>query len=247
MKKLLEFITAHRERFEVTQNNVFAFSWSKITRRLAFLEILEKNYIEASAAFIANSDAARQLIKPGTHPVGPELAALHEAAIPLGAEVHLQIESYYLFAKIILDDVARAIEYYFGAARGLPLDSHDDLARSLAQYSAQKDITVAPELVAAIADLKRRISDVRDYKFSHEKSPRTMTGTMWGEDQLARIVMMRIYPRGSDPEQFDTEPLMILRQSIDDYLDRVVDFVTGNEAKTVLKLEKAQAQLDSGE
>lgn len=40
---------------------------------------------------------------------------------------------------------------------------------------------------------------------------------------------------------------MILRQSIDDYLNRVVDFVTGNEAKTVLKLEKAQAQLDSGE
>lgn len=92
--------------------------------------------------------------KPGTHPVGPELAALHEAAITLGAEVHLQIESYYLFAKIILDDVARAIEYHFGAAGGLPLDSLDDLARSLAQYSAQKDITVAPELIAAIADLK---------------------------------------------------------------------------------------------
>lgn len=77
----------HRERFSVTDNNVFAFSWSKITRRLAFLGIIEARYQEASVAFIANSEASRKLTKPGTHPVSPEQAALGEAATPIIADV----------------------------------------------------------------------------------------------------------------------------------------------------------------
>jgi hypothetical protein len=238
MKKLTEFISTHREQFESTHNNIFAFSWSKITRRLAFLDIIEARYLEASAEFIANSEAARDLVKPGTHPVGPELAALHEAAISIGAEVHLQIESYYLFAKIVLDDVARAIEYYFGAVRRLPLDSHDDLASNLEGYAAAKDLLLGPELVAAIVDLKRRVSDVRDYKISHEKSPRTVSGTSWSGTGGARIMMTRLYPRTSDPEQFETELLTDLRQLLHDYLGLVIDFIVANEERTALKLEK---------
>ena len=236
MNVLFEFVGSQRDRFEVQHSNVFAFSWSKITRRLAFLDIIERKYLEASEAFIANSEACQSLIKPGDHLVGPELAALQEEGIGLSAELHLQIESYYLFAKIVLDDVARAIEYYFGTARGLPLNSHDDLAKNLDQYATAKALGVDAELTAAIADLKHRISDVRDYKISHEKSPRTMTGTMWDRDnRLARIAMMRLYPRATDPEQFETEPLPALRQAIHDYLDRVINFVTNNETKTTLK------------
>lgn len=238
MKKLIDFIGSHRERFELTHSNIFAFSWSKITRRLAFLDIIEGKYVEASSAFIANSEAARKLVQPGTHPVGPELQALHEAAIPLSAEVHLQIESYYLFAKIILDDAARAVEYYFGLARSLPLDSHDDLAKNLDGYAVARGLRVPPELSAAIADLKLRISDVRDYKISHEKSPRTMTGTMWDHDSgLTRIMMTRLYPRETDPRQFETEPLPNLRQSIHNYLDQLIHFVLDNQTKTALNVE----------
>jgi hypothetical protein len=128
-----------------------------------------------------------------------------------------------------LDDVARAIEYYFGAVRRLPLDSHDDLASNLEGYAAAKDLLFCPELVAAIVDLKHRVSDVRDYKISHEKSPRTMSGTSWSDTGGARIMMTRLYPRGSDPEQFETELLTDLRQSLHAYLGLVIDFIIANE------------------
>lgn len=237
MKKLTEFISTHRDRFSNTDNNVFAFSWAKVTRRMAFLEIIETRYQEASRAFIANTEAVRQLAKPGTHPLSREQAGLHEAAIPIVADLHLQIESYYLFAKIVLDDIARALEYYFGSARGLSLDSHDDLVSKLEKYAAAKGLSVSPEFFAAAIDLKGRISDVRDYQISHEKSPRTMQGTSFGGEGGARIMMTRLYPRGSDPEQFETELLPDLRKSLDDYLDLVVDLLNANEAKTNLKLE----------
>jgi hypothetical protein len=99
MKKLADFISLRRERFGDIDTNVFAFAWSKITRRLEFLAIIEARYLEASAAFVANSEAGQKLAKPGTHPVTVEQAALHKAALPIVADLHPQIESYYLFAK----------------------------------------------------------------------------------------------------------------------------------------------------
>jgi len=135
MKKLFDFIGSHRDRFEIEDSNIFAFSWAKITRRLAFLDIIEKNYRQASEAYIANTEACQNLIMPGVRSVGPELAALKQEGTGLSAELHLQIESYYLFTKIILDDVARAIEFYFDAARRLLLDSHDDLAKNLEGFA----------------------------------------------------------------------------------------------------------------
>jgi hypothetical protein len=237
MDKLNRFIGTHRERFSITENNVFAFSWSKVTRRLAFLDLIEARYDEASAAYVKTLFAAQKLTKPGTHPVSREQAALHMEALPIIADVQLQIEAFYLFAKIILDDVARALEYYFGPARRLSLDSHDDLAAKLERYSTEKGLSVSPEFVGAVADLKRRISDVRDYKFSHEKSPRTLSGTSWGGVGGARIMMTRLYPRGTDPEQFETEVLPDLRQSLDTYLGLAIDLIEANEMRTILKLD----------
>ncbi|MEY9194748.1 MULTISPECIES: hypothetical protein [Bradyrhizobium] len=237
MNKLSDFIADHRERFADVDTNVFVFAWAKITRRLGFLSIIEHRYLEASAAFIANSQALQALTQPGAHPVTEEQAALHRAALPLVADLHLQIESYYLFAKIILDDVARAIEHYFGSARNLALDSHDDLSRWLPAYAEGKGLTVSKQLLESVADLRQRVSDVRDQKVSHEKSPWTMQGTSWSLDGGgASMVMMRLYPRETDPRQFNSEQLPKLTQAIEIYLDLIVGCIVANEDKTTLKL-----------
>jgi hypothetical protein len=155
----------------------------------------------------------------------------------LGTDVHLEIESYYLFAKIVLDDVARAIEYYFGSAPRCALDSHDDLSKRLAAYAAKKGLIVSNELIAMVADLKRRISDVRDYQISHEKSPRTSRATSWDERGGIHMILGRLYPKNSDPEQSQTENLATLRTAIDEYLDAIVEFILTNEERTILRLE----------
>jgi hypothetical protein len=236
MENLADFIAVHRERFGEIDTNVFAFAWGKVTRRLEFLAIIEARYLEASSAFIANSEAGRKLVNPGTHPVTSEQIDLHRAARPIVADLHLQIESYYLFAKIVLDDVARAFEHYFGAARGLALDSHDDFARRLPAYAKAKELSLSSELLAAVTDLRQRISDVRDQKVSHEKSPRTMQGTSWSGSGGANIVLLRLYPREKDPQQFNSEELPHLRQAIENYLRLIVACIVANESQTALTL-----------
>ena len=53
-------------------------------------------------------------------------------------QLHLEIESYYLFSKIMLDKIVHALEFYFGQGRKKSLDSHDGLVKNSASYVARK-------------------------------------------------------------------------------------------------------------
>ena len=218
---------------------MFAFSWAKVSRRWGFMEIIEGRYKDASAAYIANSEAVRNAVTAGVAPVTPEFEAIWKESYPLKLKLDLEVELAYLFAKIVLDDVARAIEYYFGQQRGLALDLHDDLAARLEAYATAKGLTLSREFLDRIADLKKRICDFRDQQIAHEKSPRTTYGTAWDKESDARMVGTRLYPKESDPAPSEAETPVQLRASVEAYLDQVADFLRANEAKTNLKTEAA--------
>jgi hypothetical protein len=240
---LSNFIGKHRDRFTNKHDNIFTLSFGKVFRRLGFLKIIQARYAEASAAFIANCEATRKALPAGSgpQPVSQDTEALLKKASHITRTLHLESESFYLFAKIILDDVARAIEYYFGAQRGLALDSHDDLTERMPRYAAAKGLTISEDLVTAATDLRKRISDFRDSQIAHEKSPRTMYGTSWSPSEGARIVTTRIFPKTTDPDpaQNGMEALPELRKAIDAYLDQVAAFLSANEDKTNLQLLNA--------
>src|SRR5689334_1122524 len=48
--------------------------------------------------------------------------------------VHLEIESFYVFAKILLDRFAQLIQLFFGPARDLSLSSHHKLSNNIEQF-----------------------------------------------------------------------------------------------------------------
>ena len=221
-------------------NNVFAFAFGKVMSKLSYLDIIQERYDVASQALIANSNAVFELAKAlpsGTRTPSPEERELQNRAGLLSVGTHLEIESFYIFAKMLLDDVARAIEYYFGQANNCSLDSHDDLTKKLARYAAGKQLAVPDGFEQSLNDLKRRIADVRDKRISHEKSPRTVKGTGWGgTSDGARIVLTRIYPNERD-EQFETEELGVLRAAIDGYLLLVIRLIDDNHERTVLSRE----------
>ena len=51
------------------------------------------------------------------------------------ALIHLDIETFYLFAKILLDRIATGIEVWFGAARSMSVSSHSKLTRNCERYA----------------------------------------------------------------------------------------------------------------
>lgn len=235
MTKLSAFVAMHRSRFVTNQNNTFAFSWGKVFRRVEFLRLIIERYASVSRDYVFNQTELQKGFQPGEHPVSQEQQQLFDRGTKLGNELHLLIESSYLFSKIVLDDVARAIEYYFGAVSKVSLDSHDDLSKKIESYTERKSLIVSLRFVKMIGDLKSRICDFRDYQIAHEKSPRTMAGTTWG-DSGVRISINKLYPKETDTQVDSESPDQIL-SALEAYLDQVTTFLETNDSKTNLTLE----------
>ena len=88
------------------------------------------------------------------------------------------------------------------------------------------------ELLDLIGRLKTDLSDYRDYQISHEKSPRTMKGTVFSLDDpsSARIVSNQLYPTAKDA-QVESRSLGELQADIDAYLKLIVG-VDCNESRS---------------
>jgi hypothetical protein len=172
----------------------------------------------------------------GTHAMTDEQMVLYNEGVELMTKVQLEIETYYMFAKICLDKVAHALEFYFGPARKRPLDSHDDLVKNFLAYAGAKGLTLPDRFMAAAGALKRDISDYRDYEIAHEKSPRRMSGVTYDEQGRLRMMAIRFMPTDRD-QQVDSNFLDDLMSDLDLYLAQVADLVKSNENRTRLSLK----------
>lgn len=231
------FIQSERDRFETRHNNIFSFSFSSIITYLEYLEIIFDRYQKSSSDTIINSKLIRESFAGTNGPIPKEHLLLLEENRRISRGLHLEIESFYLFSKILLDKVTQAIEYYFGPLRSYSLDSHDDFTKNIQKYAEAKNLNINSEFVALVEKCKLLISDYRDKNVSHEKSPRTMKGTSYSlETGKTKMFLNRIYPKDTE-EQTESIPLDELFSLIDEYIDALIEFLNANLDKTSLKIE----------
>jgi hypothetical protein len=231
--ELGEFIRSERDRFETMHNNMFAFAFSAIQRYRSFLATILTQYRSAATEYLAVHRALQASFKPGTHKMTDEQMGKQVRSERLGEDVQLQIESAYLFAKILLDRLARAVEFYFGPARGLALDSHDDLTKRIERYAEDKQLQLPPGLAASAAKLKLEIADFRDYQIAHHKSPRTFRGFSLGGDE-PRMLMGEIYPTAKD-KQYESRSPRELIEMVDMFTAELITFLVNNRDKCALR------------
>ena len=238
MTLLSDFVSSERERFADEDNNKFALGFSQISRYHLFISLILKRYEEASRAFFENTNVMQATLLSGTHRLTDAQVKLHEDGVRLNALVHLEIESYYLFAKICLDKIAHALEFYFGQGRGQSLDSHDQLVKNFAAYAAEKSLALPADLMRIAAALKKDISDYRDYEIAHEKSPRRLSGTVFDTEGRMQIAGISLYPTKAD-QQVESKVLHDLMRDLDTYIALVIELVRSNGKKTKLKRKES--------
>ena len=132
-KKVSDFIESERSRFSNKHNNMFAFSMSQPMRYREFLRILIEQHERTSEAYARCSKAHWDSVLPGSHPLNKNQLSILEELNETALVLHMEIESFYLFAKILLDRVAHFLEFYFGPARKMSFDSHDQLTKNMAK------------------------------------------------------------------------------------------------------------------
>lgn len=147
----------------------------------------------------------------------------------LRACVYLDIEAFYLFAKIFLDKIARFIEFCFLPERTLALDSHDDLTERFARYALAKDLKAPVDFLATLERLKHDIADFRDQQIAHEKSPRTRKGHSIDAHGEVRLHVFRLF---KPAPMMISRPISELLGEVDAYVEAVISLVTTNLDKT---------------
>ncbi len=223
------------KRFEIKHNNMFMFSFVEVIRYYKFLEIILDRHKPLAASYLGTLNKFTESTKKmgeGNQQFTFNQIKLNDNLSRLGPLVQLEVESFYLFSKMLLDKIARAIEFYFGQAEKLSLDSHDDFTKKIQRYSNIKGLILHEGLLNLAQELKEDISDFRDSQIAHHKSPRTARGTT-GD---GRMLLVQIYPTDKD-EQKETKPLDDLMVKIDMFIELVVQFVENNREKTNLELK----------
>lgn len=233
-KKLAKYIGEEQDRFEVQHNNMFSLAFGEILRYGQFLDEIERRHQIVTNEYRKMFHEFQNTIDktPGSHPFTDKQMKINSEMTRLMLLVQLEIESFYLYAKILLDKVARDIELYFGQARGLSLDSHDDFAAKIERYAKSKDIKLNEGLINSAKKLKEDISDFRDYQIAHLKNPRTVRGTSID----GRMSLMQIYPKDTDTQK-QTKLILDLLEDLSNYIDLIVEFLVLNKDKTYLKVK----------
>jgi hypothetical protein len=89
---------------------------------------------------------------------------MRAAIAHLGMLVHLEIESFYLFSKFLLDRTARLMHWWFGDTRiprGLSSQRHSQLVDHLSQLIVAGQLVVPEGILDLARALQTRISDYR--------------------------------------------------------------------------------------
>jgi hypothetical protein len=144
--------------------------------------------------------------------------------------IAMDIETFYVFAKIFLDRIAIFVEHYFGQLRGVSIHSHDKLAKNLLGFLQGHSIDASPGLQSTLSELKRRIANFRDYQIAHEQGSQTIRGTLWKPGEEPRLVMAPAHPstRKEGTVQAESESLCVLVAEIDLYIDCVRELGAAN-------------------
>lgn len=230
------FIWEHRQKFETKHNNMFSFSLSDIQRYYGYLIMIQNKYPNLYTKNKANAENTLKSLKhmktDGGVMTKKQINLLNESA-SISNEVLFLTESFFLFSKILLDKIARFVEFYFGQSRGLSLDSHDDLVKRFSKYSSLKGLKVSKSYIRISKSLKEEVSDFRDQHIAHHKNPRTVRITMLGKPKSASLLMSQIYPKDTEKQiqSVETEELLDL---INEYLLEVINLIVKNEHQTAL-------------
>ena len=108
--------------------------------------------------------------------------------------VHLEIESFYLFSKILLDRTAQLMHWWFAdtrMARGISIQRHSQLVDHLGQLIVAGQLVVPEEILDLARTLQAQISDYRDEEVVHD-AKHAFPATLWTAQGQAKIVKVRL-------------------------------------------------------
>lgn len=245
IRRLNEFVSRERARALPARDVEFGNVFRELLKYRQFLGLIVERYNSLNAEIIEHIrhsfEDARE--RPGTRQVTREEIANLERNAGVHLSLHLQIEGFYLFARILLDKILQVFIFYFGGGPYAAM-SHTDIVKVVKHlgqtkfeaYAAAKNLSSFPEsLREKMLAVVRDVVEFRDDIVAHHKNPRGMKATGFQLNEgttggTTYIIYSRMNPREGD-RQSTGLPLPALLQLIDGYLLDVLVYMEANRDK----------------
>ena len=241
------FIQARVRHQDIHGVNLLNSALSSWIRYHDFLVIIRDRYEQLSTpyieAIIKGFDSVKTEAGPGqsssrtlTTEEQLEMQRLHQ----IGQVLHLDIESFYVFANILLDRIASTFRYYFWRK---PEWNHRQLMESISKICEKKSLSVVPDNILGMpADLEQRIVKYRNKLIEHVEEPRIVHATRWDADKKAKIAPSLLFPMDEEEDSFQhsTGDIDEILARVDRYIIAMLDFFDANAEKSILPLSKSK-------
>ena len=163
--QLFTFQTAEWERLSshsAREAAVLHAAFGHIVRGYRYLELIHerhvptaKHYKELLAQLIAKMDPA---FDGGAITYDDEMAAMDVDMGDLLDVAHVDLETFYLFAKTVLERVAQYVELYFGSEPKLAVRTHEKLRAHFNEYASRRGIVVPETFAGAFEHVHEMIA-----------------------------------------------------------------------------------------
>jgi hypothetical protein len=212
------------------QTSAQVLSVHQAKRLREYLALILDDYRAASTALIKHLEKEREVFGTGPLGLNPERRRLLEKSEHLQTIVHLRIETFYVFAKMMLDKLAHTLEIHFGSARGIPIHKHSKLVTKLSDYAAAQGLVPpAAQLIEAAERAEAEIGAFRDRHVVHEWNPRRRWATginrETGDTSLSAWIVSK-KPTDAPPLTGAAPPKLM--ETLDSYVIELVRYIAAN-------------------
>jgi hypothetical protein len=203
----------------------------------AQLAIILSRYGEAFVIYEKAHIAFFAAVNRGEKPDREHVAAVFDSYSTLA----LEIKSFYLFSKILLDRIADAISRFVGIPKKTKGSSHQWIIRGFYHTSKGMGLDISPTFKKYVDTLLKRVIDYRDDLIEYPDDASLLTTiTVASEGHFSLSTSTAPGTPPPSPGKTSENPRVLLRE-IDDYLMETIDFFERNLSKSALRAPRKRA------
>lgn len=143
----------------IEEHDQFAAALNNVERYLRYLDVIRGRVIESSEQY-GQIMAAMRLEMPheeGTFEVTPKYSELFYEARSLTAIIQLDVEAFYVNARILLDRVWDFIHFCFRADDNLSVQGFTNFRNNFIRFARASNLTYEPTLINQSDSLDMRV------------------------------------------------------------------------------------------
>lgn len=232
--KLEALFLPESEHYPEPGRRRFLTALSQVEHYEQFLRMILRRYEDSSAAF-------QSLAKEGF----PDFQRVHT----LSRYIQLDSESFYTFAKILLDCATTFVQEYFrprssdrDLSRGYTLDNrHHYLTDNFEKVSSKLGLSVPEQFLPLARELKTAVSDFRDKHIVHNGNLQLTRGIKFHTDGSQPPTLHKFNPNPRDGNVVATETESIalhkLMELLDRYFEALFALIASNREKSAFMME----------